>query len=163
MKIEISIDSRRLGALLERLDRDAAPAALDASAAGIREIAVTGDTATISIDSTALAHKLSGGPIKPKGGRKYLALPSDDAASRFPGMPRDNPALRAKPFGYAPHPDGGDRPALLDQSGNPVYWLVRKAVTRRDPRAPPADRDLAGTALEAVLDAHDALLQGSCK
>ena len=197
MKIEISIDRRSIDAVLRRLDREAAPAALDAAAAGVRaalldhfrtrqseprrdgftptgfwyaangnsvaervrEATVSGNTATVTIDSPPLAHKLAGGTITPKGGRRYLALPATDAANLFPGMPRDNPSLRPKPFGHAPHPDGGDRPAILDQSGSPLYWLARKAVTPRDPRALPPDRDLARAALEAAEDALATLLR----
>ena len=107
-------------------------------------------SARIAIDSAPLAHKLKGGEVTPKGGRKYLAFPATDAASRFPGLPRDNPALRPKPFGHAPSPLGGDRPALLDASGKPLYWLIRKALHRSDPRALPDTPTLAASALRAI-------------
>ena len=136
----------------------AAQAAADALAKARDEFAAN-RLAAVEIDSPALAHKLADPPppILPKGGRRYLAVPADDAASLFDDMPRANPRLRGKPFGRAPHPDGGDRPALVDEGGGPVYWLIRKASTPRDPRALPPEADLSSAALSAASAALGSL------
>ncbi|MBP5320619.1 MAG: hypothetical protein J6334_06495, partial [Kiritimatiellae bacterium] len=88
----------------------------------------------------------------------YLAVPATDAANLFPGLPRDNPALAEKPVGRAPHPAGGDRPALLDASGSPLYWLIRSADPPFDPRALPSRPALHRAALSAAGDALKSLL-----
>ena len=113
---------------------------------------IDGNTAMVIINSPALAHKLDSAPppITPKGGRKYLAIPATDAASQFPGMPRD---FAGTHFAFLPHPGGGNRPALADASDIPVYWLIRRAQTRHDPRALPSEQDLSTAATDAIADA----------
>lgn len=111
-------------------------------------VQITGDTATIPISSPALAHKAHPNPppIKPKGSRKYLAIPANARAAAWAGMPRDFTAAGPLAFGYALTPEGHWRPALLARlpgrkhtQGAPQYWLIRSAQTSHDPRAlPPA-------------------------
>jgi len=139
--------------------------------------------AEISINSPALAHKLdkSPPPITPKGGRKYLAVPAAPAAAAFEGMPRDFP-VRMK-FGYAPTPDGKWLPALVaednwfirnkagkqrraaaDAKGargvrQPVFWLIREARTKHDPRALPGTAALREAAEKAAARAVRTLTQ----
>ena len=47
----------------------------------------------VSINSPALAHKLASSPpdIKPKGGRRYLAIPANPIAAAWDDMPRNFP------------------------------------------------------------------------
>lgn len=143
-------------------------------AKSVGEVTVQGDTATVAISSPALAHKADPNPpvIKPKGGRKFLAIPANARAAGFAGMPRDflGGDLR---FGFAQTPEGRMMPALLatrdhmktvkkgkkagqrlataiesqqtSGHGDVQYWLVRKVQTDHDPNALPSD-DLLNTA-----------------
>lgn len=133
----------------------------------------------ISIDSPALAHKLSTNPppITPTGGRKYLAIPANPAAASWSGMPRDFPGgLR---FAFSKTPDGHWLPSLVaannylnkndalsanDKAAKKganslVYYLVRKAQTKHDPNALPQQRDLLSKALNAIKTAVKVILQ----
>lgn len=130
----------------------------------------------VSIASPALAHKLAENPppIKPKGGRKYLAIPANSIAAAWDGMPRDFPGgLR---FAFSMTPDGHWLPSLIaaenykhrakrsgrerkkfDGTGNAgandvVYWLVHQVKTRRDMSAMPAQR-VQTTAVTAAVRA----------
>lgn len=155
----------------------------------VGEVEVSGDTATVAISSRALAHKADPNPppIKPKGGRKFLAIPANSRAAAWEGMPRDflDGSMR---FGYATTPDGKTRPALLatrdhlrtvsrgkragqriatgidrqqtSGHGETQYWLVRKVQTRHDPRALPDARALQTAAERAARTALNLLVKG---
>lgn len=90
--------------------------------------------ATIKIVSAAFAHKVAVNPppIVPKRG-KFLTIPA--TASTVGKSARD---CAGAGFGYALHPSGGRRKAIVDSSGRALYWLVRRAVTPRDPQALPS-------------------------
>lgn len=135
----------------------------------------------VSIESPALAHKLapSPPPIRPKGGRRYLAIPANPIAAAWDGMPRDFPGgLR---FAFSKTPDGHWLPSLVAAAnykrrrkdgsesksfsgkGNAgendvAYWLVHKVQTRHDPRAMPRQSDQTKSATEAVRAAVRKLL-----
>ena len=140
----------------------------------------------VSVNSPALAHKLSTNPpeIKPKGGRRYLAIPASPIASAWDGMPRDFPGgLR---FAFSLTPDGHWLPSLIaaanykkrlkdgserkgftkegsirgaNAGANDVaYWLVHKVKTSHDPRAMPRQSDQTKSATEAVRAAVRKLL-----
>jgi len=149
----------------------------------------TNDTAYITIDSPALAHKADTNPpvIKPKGGRRYLAIPANARAAGFAGMPRDflGGSMR---FGFAETPDGDMMPALLatrdhlktfkkgkkagqramatldkqqtSGHGDVQYWLVRKVQTRHDPNAMPSNESLTTAATRAANTALNQLSKG---
>lgn len=151
-------------------------------AKSVGEVVVQGDTATIVIDSPALAHKADTNPkpITPKGGRKYLAIPANARAASYAGMPRDflGGAMR---FGFAQTPDGATLPALLatrdhlktvkrgnkagqrlataidaqqtSGHGEVQYWLVRKVQTKHDPNAMPSSESLTTAATRAATSA----------
>ena len=132
----------------------------------------------VSVNSPALAHKLSTNPpeIKPKGGRRYLAIPASPIAAAWDGMPRDFPGgLR---FAFSLTPDGHWLPSLIaaanykkrlkdgserkgyNQEGeirganaganDVAYWLVHKVKTRHDPNAMPTRSALHDAATVAV-------------
>jgi hypothetical protein len=151
----------------------------------VGEVTIQGDTASIAIDSPALAHKADTNPrpITPKGGRKFLAIPANARAAAFAGMPKDFGGGKMK-FGYAETPDGKTMPALLiSRSVNlykgidreerkelkkkrvPMsirqdqvqYWLVRKVQTRHDPNALPSDESLTTAATRAAQTALNQL------
>ena len=70
---------------------------------------------TVAIDSPALAHKADPNPppIRPKGGRKYLAIPANPLAAAFEGMPRDFKIQGGMKFGFSYTPEGKMMPALV--------------------------------------------------
>ena len=78
-------------------------------------IDVEGGTAEVAIDSPALAHKADPNPppIRPKGGRKYLAIPANPLAAAFEGMPRDFKIQGGMKFGFSYTPEGMMMPALV--------------------------------------------------
>ena len=155
-------------------------------AKSVGEVAVQGDTATISISSPALAHKADTNPpvIKPKGGRRYLAIPANARSAGWVG-PKDSPIeLR---FGFAPTPEGHWMPALLakrdhlrtvkkgKKAGQRVmaaersattgvstvqYWLVHKVQTKHDPNALPSNESLTTAATRAAQTALNQLSKG---
>ena len=103
----------------------------------------------VSINSPALAHKLAANPpeIRPKGGRRYLAIPANPTAAAWDGRPRDFPGgLR---FAFSRTPDGNVLPSLI-AAGGVAYWLVHKARTRRDPNAMPTHGVQSRAAMSAV-------------
>ena len=131
----------------------------------------------VSIDSPALKHKLSTNPppIKPKGGKRYLALPANPIAAQWDGMPRDFPGgLR---FAFSKTPDGHWLPSLIAArnykhkakksgretkkfygTGNAgenevVFWLVHKVKTRRDLAAMPHQRVMVKASEDAIQTA----------
>lgn len=95
--------------------------------------------ATIRIASAALAHKVAVNPppIVPKRG-KFLAIPA--TASTVGKSARDCAGAR---FGYALHPSGDRRKAIVDSNGRALYWLARRAVTPHDPQALPSRKTIA--------------------
>ena len=130
------------------------------------EFDTSSNTATIKIDSPALAHKADPNPplITPKGGRKKLAIPASVRAAAYAGMPRDFDPGGGLTFAYALTPDDRWMPALvaarnnqrtytrgsragqrvsatLDRAtqgqGEPHYWLVSQVQTAHDPKALP--------------------------
>lgn len=142
-----------------------------------------GDELTISINSPALAHKANPNPpeIRPKGGRRLLAIPANARAAGFDGPARDFMSGNLG-FGFAKTPDGRLLPALVaknhylrrvskgaragelavakasqratEGAGDAQFWLVRKVRTPHDPKALPDEGALAEeakTAAEAAL------------
>lgn len=138
-----------------------------------------GGELTISINSPALAHKANPNPpeIRPKGGRRYLAIPANARAAGFDGPARDfMPGNLA--FGFARTPDGRWLPALVakghylrrvskgaragqlavakasqratEGAGDAQFWLVRKVRTPHDPKALPDEGALAEEAAAAA-------------
>ena len=132
-------------------------------------------TLTIRIDSPALAHKADPNPppIRPKGGRKLLAIPANARAAAWEGMPRDFSVPGGMKFGYATTPEGRPMKALVARENylrvaqrgrnagqrvaaaagkgtlgalDPQFWLVKQVQTRHDPRAMPDARRLAAAA-----------------
>lgn len=120
---------------------------------------ISGDTATIAIDSPPLAHKLTGGTISAADyGHTYLTIPATDAAVKAPRGARSFTTH----ISWEEHPDGGLRPALVSGtdrgSGSVLYWLVRSVTHRPMPDALPTDSACADAAQAAALDVIDALL-----
>lgn len=124
----------------------------------------------VSISSPALAHKLARNPpeIRPKGGRRYLAIPANPVAAGWDRRPRDFPGgLR---FAFSKTPDGNWLASLVaagnykrkdgrlamtgrggkDGANDVVYWLVHKVRTRHDPHAMPTQESQLNAATEAV-------------
>ena len=126
-----------------------------------------------------LIHKIDGGTILPKTGGR-LAIPAEGSPAGKGVWPRmvSSPALV---FAYAPHPDGGDRPALVVRDnyqralktgkrkgalvkagGKPAthgagtvwFWLIRRAVQGPDLEALPED----DAVVEALRDRGDEYL-----
>ena len=125
--------------------------------------------AHIAIDSPALAHKLAPNPpdIRPTGGRKYLAVPANPAAAGWTGRPKDFPGGLRFGYTYVPNLEhwlpalfaarnyknkSGKASAKDGKSGQNdlVYYLIRHAKTRHDPRALPAD-DVALSAVQSAV------------
>lgn len=124
----------------------------------------------VGIDSPALKHKLAANPppITPSGGRRYLAIPANPAASEWKGMPRDFPVELA--FRYRPTPDGHWLPCLVadskyrkanghlassgkggkDGEHTVVYWLVHQVRTKHDPNALPTEEVMKDSATRSV-------------
>jgi len=146
------------------------------------------NTATIEIDSPALAHKVDPNPplIVPKGGRKYLAIPASIRAAAYAGMPRTFDPGGGLDFGFAMTPDGGWMPALVAKRNNeriarrgrnagqrvaataknatvgfsePHYWLVSKVQTRHDPNAMPDQPTLETRANQRAAKTIELLTQ----
>jgi hypothetical protein len=141
-------------------------------------------TASVTIDSPELRHKIDGGTIAAKDyGHKYLTIPANNEAAQAPQGARSF----AAEVEWVPHPDGGVRPALVaagnyvrtsrsrktgevkrkvthDETkanagiGDVLFWLVRKVTHKPMADALPDDQTLGDAAREAALDALDALL-----
>ena len=137
----------------------------------------------VSINSPALAHKLASSPpdIKPKGGRRYLAIPANPIAAAWDDMPRNFPGgLR---FAFSITRDGHWLPSLIAAANykrrekktgretkkfggsganagrnEVVYWLVHKVRTKRDLSAMPAQRVQVNAATSAVRTAVQRIL-----
>lgn len=79
--------------------------------------------------------------IKPKGGRKYLTIPVNNATVVRGRKARDFDLAR----------EGN---TLVDRETKvPMYILARQVQTHHDPRALPSDDSLAAAALAAIRDA----------
>jgi len=125
---------------------------------------ISGDTATVSIDSAPLAHKISGGTIEAKDyGHTYLTIPATDEAVKAPRGARSFTTH----IEWEEHPDGGMRPALVSGtesgSGSVLFWLVRAVTHQPMSDALPSDNDLETAAYEASLDVIDAILNGAAE
>ncbi len=113
---------------------------------------VSSDTATVVIRSAGLKRKLNPqGPITPKNGKKYLALPATEAAYKFRAMPRDFPGVKFTFTHFPGDPQDHKRPALVNDTGTPIYWLARKTNPKADPTALPSDTTLQTEAIDAII------------
>lgn len=139
----------------------------------------------VSIESPALKHKLMTNPppIKPKGGKRFLAIPANPIAAQWDGMPRDFPGgLR---FAFSKTPDGHWLPSLIaaqnykhkakksereskkfDGTGNAgenevVYWLVHQVKTKRDLSALPSHGAMVKASETAIRTAVRVILTKS--
>ena len=121
---------------------------------------------TVPIDSPALAHKADPNPppIRPKGGRRYLAIPANARAAMWAGMPRDFDVPGGLKLATVPTASGRWMKALVAKEDflrtvrrgkkagqrvvaaagkadtgalQPQFWLVRSVQTAHDPRAMP--------------------------
>ena len=131
--------------------------------------------AQVSIDSPALKHKLANNPppIRPKGGRKFLAIPASQQAAQWTGTARDFPyKLR---FERWRRPDGSWISALIARQnfltksgkaklrqgqGQVVYWLVHQVRTRHDPNALPSNPVMTSAVNAAVANAIRHITRG---
>lgn len=144
----------------------------DSVSKNMRRPRVEGDATVIAIDSPALAHKISGGEVKPTGGRRYLAIPETQEAYLADSV-RSHLGGRLA-FVYGLYKDGSWRPALAakdnyvkriargknagserlarrNEKGNSgvgqvQFWLVRSVKHKPDPRALPEAEDLSEAA-----------------
>ena len=110
----------------------------------IRQTVFTENTATIAIDSPALAHKLNPTPpvIYPGPGKKRLAIPLNDAAAKQKPRAFDLKLGRV---------EGHTGLFLLDKStGQPFYFLAKQAQTPTDPNALPTVETLQKAACNAI-------------
>lgn len=140
-------------------------------------------SASVTIDSPELRHRLTGGTIKASDyGHPYLTIPANDAAAQAPQGARSF----ATRIAWVQHPDGGVRPALVASAnyvkstrhrdgsvsrkyraagspqsnagmGDVLFWLVRQVTHQPMPDALPSDPTLGDAARAAALDALDAL------
>ena len=137
--------------------------------------------AQVSIDSPALKHKLAQNPqpIRPTGGRKYLAIPASPQAAQWTGTARDFPyKLR---FERWRRPNGSWISALIARQnfltksgrwnksgkaklrqgqGQVVYWLVHQVRTRHDPNALPSNSTMSSAVNAAVSNAIRHITRG---
>lgn len=137
--------------------------------------------AQVSIDSPALKHKLAQNPqpIRPTGGRKYLAIPASPQAAQWTGTARDFPyKLR---FERWRRPNGSWISALIARQnfltksgrwnksgkaklrqgqGKVVYWLVHQVRTRHDPNALPSNSTMSSAVNAAVSKAIRHITRG---
>ena len=109
----------------------------------IRPTVFRGNVATIEIDSPALAHKVNPNPplIKPKGGRKFLTIPVNNATVVRGRKAKDFKLIRK-----------GN--TLVDRdTKEPMYILARQVQTRHDPSALPSNASLVSAARAAIRNA----------
>jgi hypothetical protein len=102
---------------------------------------VTDHSATVSIASPAIAHKLEGGTISAKR-KKYLAIPATPRAYAL-GSPGEGRWGAGELFLVRPK---GKNPFLATKQGagiEPQYWLVKSVTQAADPRTLPAEATLA--------------------
>lgn len=141
-------------------------------------------SASVTIDSPELHHKIDGGTIEAKDyGHKYLTIPANNEAAQAPQGARSF----ATQIEWVADSDGVVRPALVAAgnyvktsrsrqageirrkytadsakanagAGDVLFWLVRKVTHKPMADALPADQALGDAARDAALDALDALL-----
>ncbi len=141
-------------------------------------------SASISIDSPKLRHKLEGGVIKASDhGKKYLTIPANNEVSQAATGARSYQSH----IEWVPHPDGGIRPALVSDSNyvrtsrsrktgevkrkltrdetkantgidDVLFWLVKQVSHKPMPEALPNDSTLGDSARAGALAALDALV-----
>lgn len=141
-------------------------------------------SASVTIDSPELRHKIDGGTIEAKNyGHKYLTIPANDEAAQAPQGARSF----ATDIEWVEDEDGVVRPALVAASnyvrtsrsrktgetrrkyqadaskanaglGDVLFWLVRKVTHQPMADALPDDQTIGDAARDAALDALDALL-----
>ena len=121
-------------------------------------------SATVSIASPELIHKINGGTITPKRS-KTLAIPANGKAYRMGG-----PRASGKDFQFIPLNQGNLVGALLTpetysvgktkgkgdgkmRGGEVMYWLVRKVTHAPDPSADPYSPAIRNRLYAACLDA----------
>ncbi len=149
-----------------------------------RHVIHDGGSASVTVDSPELRHKIDGGTVAAKDyGHKYLTIPANDEAARAPQGARSFSA----DIEWVPDEDGVVRPALVAAGnyvrtsrsrktgevkrrytadsqkanagiGDVLFWLVRKVTHRPMADALPSDQTLGDAARDAALDALDALL-----
>lgn len=150
----------------------------DSVTKNIRRPVVEGDATLIEIASPALAHKLTGGTVKPTGGRRYLAIPETESAYLADSV-RSYLGGRLA-FVYGLYDDGSWRPALAatqnyikrisrgknagkerivkrNESGTSgigavQFWLVRSVTHKEDPRALPETSELESAAVASAAE-----------
>lgn len=102
-------------------------------------------SATVTIRNPIIKTKIFGARIKPKGGKKFLAIPAIEA--RYGMMPS---ALDDE-LQFRKTRRGGILGRINSDGTMQVhYWLVRKADVPRDPQALPASSEVASDANIAI-------------
>ena len=134
----------------------------------------------MSINSPALARKLAENPqpIRPKGGRRYLAIPASAVAANWTGSARDFPGglrlaysktfdghwlpslVAASNFKRVSHAHGGVVSGGKSGANDVVFWLVHKTNPRRDKTAMPTRFQQQAAASAAVHAALRSLMRG---
>jgi len=125
---------------------------------------ITSTTATVTISSPALVHRIQGGTIRPKRG-KTLAIPANAEAYKM-GSPRE---ANVDQLDYIPLHQGNLVGALIRRfqsiikrtkngstgkmiGGDVMYWLVRSVTTKPHPEDLPSDEKLSGAVMETARD-----------
>lgn len=104
-----------------------------------------GTSATVSIRNPIIKAKIFGARIKPRAGKKFLAIPAIEA--RYGAMP----SALDEELRFRRTRRGGILGRIkADGTMQAHYWLVRKADVPRDPQALPASSEVAADAKAAV-------------
>jgi hypothetical protein len=123
---------------------------------------ITSTTATVTIASPELVHRINGGTIRPKRG-KTLAIPANAEAYKA-GSPRE---ANADQLDYLPLHQGNLVGALIRRfqsiikrtkngssgkmvGGDVWYWLVRSVTTKPHPEELPNNTDLSNAIMETA-------------
>jgi hypothetical protein len=112
---------------------------------------ITDNSATVSVASPAIAHKITGGTITPKRGRA-LAIPAT-ARAYAAGSPREGRWAHGELFLVKPK---GGHAFLATRNGDAIeaqYWLVGSVTQAPDPQALP-DSAVTAAELRAEAIAH---------
>ncbi|MDR1498520.1 MAG: hypothetical protein LBS59_09015 [Puniceicoccales bacterium] len=127
--------------------------------------AVTDTTATVTISDPAFVHKVTGGEVRPRGGRKFLALPMRPEAAGVlprPGLIPELFPIRGKSgkLFLAKRDDAGGgkvgrskarQASTTRQKRLTIYYLLVRSVTHRpDARALPQREELQGVIIAAA-------------